>query len=129
MSERKDPVGKRKNDLELGEVLTPDSPTWIYLHGVRFEDHDYAAAYREAKDRLVRQLTRDRRIHFSPDLFMPILYLYRHSLELELKNLLRFGSGLLHGDEKLSNALGQHNLYDLWNYVKYMRRDMAGQCI
>ena len=46
------------------------------------------------------------------------MYLYRHSLELELKNLVRFGSGLLDRNEKLSNALSQHNLYELWNLVK-----------
>jgi hypothetical protein len=112
MSEKKDRVTKRTNDLET------HSRTWIYLDGAKFHDYDYAAAYKEAGDRLVRQLTRGRRTQFSPDLFMPILYLYRHSLELELKNLVRFGSGLLDRDEKLSNALGQHNLYELWHFVK-----------
>lgn len=111
-------MDKRREALNTWEVLVPDSRTWIYLDGVRFDDYDYAAAYREAGDRLVQQLGRGKRIHFSPDLFVPVLYLYRHSLELELKNLVRFGSGLLDDDAKLQRALNRHDLDELWKFVK-----------
>jgi hypothetical protein len=99
------------------QILARDSRTWVYLDGVRFEDCHFAAAYREAGDRLVKQISRSRQ-NLSPDLFMPILYLYRHSLELELKMLIRFGSGVFDDDKKLRSVLKKHDLYELWNYVK-----------
>lgn len=57
--------------------------------------------------------------HHRDELFLPIAYLYRHSLELRLKDIVALGVGLeLCDRDKAKKILDDHNLAALWNQAK-----------
>lgn len=69
----------------------------------------YTSAYRMAADRLIDSLADD---HSEIDfLIYPILYLYRHYLELSLKGLIRDGVSLLDWGRKPPEGHGLNNLW------------------
>jgi hypothetical protein len=77
----------------------------------------YIVGFQRAADMIVDTAQTDA---LNPDdLFFPVAYLYRHHLELMLKELVRLGIGLgaLDGCEKI---LGEHNLHKLWNNAKQL---------
>ena len=53
------------------------------------------------------------------DLVFPVAYLYRHHLELILKELVRLGIRLGALD-RCEEAMGGHNLHKLWNKAKQL---------
>jgi len=78
------------------------------------------SAYKEAADLLVEALLKGGD-GSHPDRFaFPILYLYRHAAELQMKEIIRIGLRLeyLHDSEQLEHALAAHSLYTIWNQVK-----------
>ena len=80
-------------------------------------DGIHLIGFKRAADVLVEAAKTDDR---NPDdLFFPVAYLYRHHLELKLKELVRLGrdSGSLDGCD---NILGEHNLHKLWNKAKQL---------
>src|SRR4051812_19619856 len=49
------------------------------------------------------------------ELFLPIAYLYRHSIELRLKNIVAIGMAMgFYDREKAKAAMLDHNLASLW---------------
>ena len=77
-------------------------------------------AYKEATD-IILSYIEDGKIVRHPDIyFFPIAYLYRHGIELCLKELVQYGIRLriLQEDEKLEKLMGDHKLYPLWNMVR-----------
>lgn len=101
--------------------FTPRSTTWINLEWMKdwLDDSTLSVAYKESADRVIRQLGRERRHRHHDALFLPIVYLYRHCFELQLKHIIRMGINLdvLSLDEKLEKLLKTHNLCHLWRYV------------
>lgn len=100
-----------------------NSPTWASPHWLSFQDFNdsfLAGAFKEAGDKIIKELSRGEDTTHPDKFFIPIGYLYRHSLELKMKHLIRLGIklGLTKEDEKLSSVLKIHNLCKLWNYVK-----------
>lgn len=75
----------------------------------------YVAGFQRAADMIVIAARND---DLNPDdLFFPVAYLYRHHLELMLKELVRLGAGMgALGD--CESLLGEHNLHRLWNKAK-----------
>lgn len=53
-------------------------------------------------------------------MFRPVCYLYRHSMEIYLKSIVRSGQrfGVIPKDQKVEKDLGSHNLHALWNHAK-----------
>lgn len=81
----------------------------------------YAAGFQRAADMIVDAAQCD---EANPDdLFFPVAYLYRHHLELMLKELVRLGRrlGSLHECEGI---LGKHNLRSLWNKAKQLIKEV-----
>jgi hypothetical protein len=76
----------------------------------------YADAYKDAADMLVDQIKEN----WSPHdpLILPIIFLYRHFVELKLKWIV-FQLDLIGGTHPPSGLKGQHDLRSLWAYVKY----------
>ena len=76
---------------------------------------DYTAGFQRAADMIVDTANTD---NGNPDnLFFPVAYLYRHHIELSLKDLVRLGVRL--GALKdCEDCLGDHNLHKLWNKAK-----------
>ncbi len=80
-----------------------------------------ADGLKRAADIIVEGLSEGKSEPSSCDVFFfPIAYLYRHSVELLLKEAIRYGAalGLVTRDVKLERLLKSHNLYALWNKLK-----------
>ncbi len=114
---------KRGDNLFLVKTVEPDSPTWAALHflaSLSINDSFLAEAFKEAGDRIVEDLVRANTYEPAHKFFMPIAYLYRHSLELKMKEVVRLGIDLqlIPDDEKTAKTLVDHNLHKLWNLVR-----------
>jgi hypothetical protein len=80
----------------------------------------YLVGFKRAGDMIVAAAQADDQ---NPDdLFFPVAYLYRHHLELMLKDLVNLGIrlGSLCGCEYI---LGGHNLQELWNKAKQLIKE------
>lgn len=86
----------------------------------------YAAGYLDAAKLLARIVIYSR--SKMDTLVYPIIYLYRHYLEIKLKDLIRQGAAITDTiiDEKLKQALGEHNLMVLWNRFKPFFEEISG---
>ncbi|MBD3338588.1 MAG: hypothetical protein GF353_05750 [Candidatus Lokiarchaeota archaeon] len=73
----------------------------------------YTQSFKDAGDRLVEYAQSDKTsINF---LVFPILFLYRHYIELALKEIILSATQYL---EKENNAINSHNLSHLWDETK-----------
>jgi hypothetical protein len=81
----------------------------------------YLVGFQRAADMIVAGAQADKQ---NPDdLFCPIAYLYRHHLELMLKELVHLGIHL--GSLKdCEGILGGHNLHKLWNKAKQLIKEV-----
>jgi len=104
----------------------PGSPTWCSLKwrkSLPFGLHEelyLAEKFKDAGDHVIEHL-KTGQVRRPPDgMFMPIAYLYRHSLELTLKHLIRLGieAQLIEKSPIIDNHLGRHGLGDLWLHVR-----------
>ncbi len=91
-------------ELNLME-LTFDWRNNACLNPFRNEDYQYIAGFRLAAEILVESVTTNHREQDS--LIFPIMYNYRHYLELSLKRMISMGCCLL--DQSRLNSHG-HNL-------------------
>jgi hypothetical protein len=81
-------------------------------------EESYATGFKAAADLIVDGVPTATGIDYPchPDqYFFPVAYLYRHCLELQLKALLRAGSGILPVSKDLFR---EHNLHKLWNKAR-----------
>ena len=114
---------KKGDSPFLGGIADPNSPTWVTLYWLsswNVGDSLLAVAFKEAGDKIIKELSR-KEDNRNPDIFfMPIAYLYRHSLELEMKEIIKLGIrlNLVEKDGKLLRVLGNHALHPLWNIVR-----------
>ncbi len=84
-------------------------------------DGTYVAGFQRAADMIVDATKID---DGNPDdLFFPVAYLYRHHMELMLKEMVRLGVrlGSLEGCDSI---LGQHNLDRLWDKAKQLIKEV-----
>lgn len=85
-------------------------------------EYDFrAAGFQKAADIIVESLSEGGNRPFSCDsLFLPVAYLYRHAVELLLKEAIGYGVrlNLITRDAKLQKLLVGHNLYSLWFRLK-----------
>lgn len=98
-------------------------PTWIslgWLASMQPNETVYAEAFKEAGDKLVDALFQEDNKLPSDIYFMPITYLYRHSLEIKLKEIIKLGLrlDLIEEDDKVSEAMKKHGLHKLWNHAR-----------
>jgi len=113
---------KKGDNPFLVTAVEPTSPTWTSLHWLASLDVDdsfFANAFKEAADKIIKELSRGEDPWHPDKFFMPVAYLYRHGLELQLKQLIKMGIKLdfIERDDNVSSALVDHKLYQLWNYV------------
>ena len=100
----------------VSDVLFGPGPDWQANACVNFGPTEvaYQSGFRQAAHYLAERVCDTRRE--QDFLIYPIVYLYRHHIELALKSLITLGNFLL--DRQLSatekRTLGQHDLADLW---------------
>lgn len=107
----------------LVKAIDPNSPTWASIHwlsSLNFDDSFFGSAFKEAGDKIIKELSRGEDWQPPDQFFLPIAYLYRHGLELKLKNLIRMGMELnyIESGDNVLTTLKFHNLHQLWNYVR-----------
>jgi len=99
-----------------GDKLMPHSPgeKTLFADWMTGQWHWYPDAYKQAADKLVDQVEG----HSWEDiLIFPIVFLYRHFVELKLKELI-IELDSLSGTQIGDNEFKKHNLVPLWQYVK-----------
>ncbi len=81
-----------------------------------------AGAFKKSADIIVSHIEAGRTPEHPDAYFFPVTYLYRHAIELNLKELIRFGINhdVLKENCRLKLLMNSHKLYSLWNKVKDM---------
>lgn len=102
-------------------------------HGKGFTRHmtgtwytpQHAAAFKLAAEMVLDSFEERNDYMYDDGLLFPVAYLYRHSLELKLKDLIDLGVELtvIEKSDKLIEDLGGHNLAKLWNPAKSLLLD------
>jgi hypothetical protein len=105
-----------KGDVAFGKGKADGfrDPTVTYVDWLLNNIHDgyQSDAFREAADLVIESLA-DGKVSFGYDkFFFPIAYLYRHAIELSLKDCLGQARqlGLVKEDDTYSEVMASHNL-------------------
>ena len=90
---------------------------WL-LH-FRTDDSMLAEGFKEAADMIVQKLQRGKNSKHPDIYFFPVAYLYRHSFELQMKDLLRLALKLklIENSGPLERAMQDHRLAGLWHHA------------
>ena len=117
------PWPKKGDNPFKADVPDNRSPTWTYLELLAtfgFNASNLSDAFKTVADKAIAEIRRGNDIRHPDELFMPIAYLYRHSIELKLKGLIMMGLNLELEEmtEKTEKCLVDHNLHALWNIVR-----------
>ncbi|WP_417382174.1 hypothetical protein [Gimesia sp.] len=86
-----------------------------YMHDMSY---GYSEGYRLAAELLINHVESENQNHDT--LVYPICFLYRHALELQIKNIIRIGRKLL---DKQGGHPSHHKLSDLWPLAKGLLRE------
>ena len=91
--------------------------TWI--NDCNFDEFRFSKEYRRSADLILNSLRTDVDVFHRDGLFMPVAYLYRHSMELALKRSVILGIklGEINQSKDTDKCLGGHNLDSLWKVV------------
>lgn len=86
----------------------------------------HAEAFKTAAEMLLDVHLSEKRGPSRDTLLLPVIYLYRHGLELKLKDLVRVGARRDFFDsEKVTKVLEGHSLAKLWTKVKQLLDEAA----
>jgi len=102
------------------EGSSKDSYTKCFTDHAGFGYAGVSLYYKEAADIIVKAKEMGIDRCYPDGLFMPVVYLYRHSLELKLKSLLNqiIIYGYIEKVQEDDKILGGHNIIKLWNRIK-----------
>ncbi|MBD1567508.1 hypothetical protein [Vibrio sp. S12_S33] len=103
------------------ESLFSEHENWHTNACLNFQSdmsHGYIYGYKKAADALVKKIIKN---HSEIDyLVYPIVFLYRHHIELQLKNIIELNIQLHDSNDKVTPT---HKIKDLWPQVKgYYRK-------
>ncbi len=102
-----------------GDCLFQGAEDWHYNACVDFKfhhsgkEHAYISGYKLAGDALCEKVVQDR--HVVDLVVYPMVYNYRHYVELSLKSTLHWGSAVM--EQNVDSKLN-HNLVALWSKVR-----------
>lgn len=114
---------KPGQDIFAIKSVGMDSPTLAalqWLSDLHASDSWLADAFKTSADRLIYDLRKRKGPEHADIYFFPIGYLYRHALELKLKQVVRLAIKLelIESTPKIQGVLAEHGLYPLWNHAK-----------
>lgn len=76
-------------------------------------------AFKIAAEMVIDQCEKADRFTLREQIFFPVAYLYRHGIELYLKDIITTGIHMqFFNRDKVEEALANHNLAKLWNHAK-----------
>jgi hypothetical protein len=120
---------KKGDKAFIGEI-DPHSPVHAYIDWLKYNFDHISRSFKEAGDKIVNDLESGKNLLHPDIFFFPICYLYRHTIELELKGIVEVGVklGILPDDEKYKELQGSHSLHPLWNRAEEALKDFyAGE--
>jgi hypothetical protein len=97
-----------------GNRLTNVVLSWFRMFG---DEEQVADGFKEAADLIVDGLSEGKRLEHPDKFFWPVSYLYRHALELKLKEILRTAHQLSLTSLE-PTKLGSHDLMFLWKRAR-----------
>lgn len=97
-----------------GDKLIAPGDKTLFADWMAGQWHWYPDAYKKAADKLVGQIEGHA---FEDVLIFPVIFLYRHFVELKLKELIKELDNLS-GTRISDSDFKTHRLGPLWNYVK-----------
>jgi hypothetical protein len=113
------PDKKRRLKTTITDSTKPDWCDLKWLASMTGQDDGIVAEYFiKAANRLVDSVVENRKGNADDGLFMPIAYLYRHSTELLLKDIIQLGIeiGVINAAESAAIVLHkEHSLNALWS--------------
>lgn len=113
---------KKTDNPFFVKAVDSRSPTWAsiqWLDSLNVDDSFLAETFKEAADKIIIELSRGESFGHPDKFFIPIAYMYRHCLELKLKQIIRLGICLdLIKKSKVQDSLHEHDLYKLWYHAK-----------
>ena len=87
----------------------------FHLGSILWHNPGYSRGFKEAADTLIEAYDASPDRPYRDELLFPVGYLYRHCLELKLKELIQIGVALrVLSRKEVEEALGNHNLAKLW---------------
>ncbi|WP_166831860.1 hypothetical protein [Thalassoroseus pseudoceratinae] len=117
MAKREYPWPKKGDKLFVEE---PDADERVFHVGAyMWSGLQHASAFKTAADMVIDGAQQASRIDYRDDLIHPVAYLYRHALELKLKEIVRYGIQMhCYKKTDVEAILGNHNLAKLWTKAK-----------
>ena len=106
-----------------GQKLFIQGEDWQYnamLNWSHFRADLYAFAYKDAADGLVEAMA-NRQVPLDSGIY-PLLFLYRHSLELQFKLMLKSARALTGKEPK---NYDKHPLMPLWSELRHLLKDLG----
>ncbi len=92
---------------------------YFHLDSIWWNNPGYSRYFKEAADILIEANETSLGKPYRDELFFPVCYLYRHCLELKLKEIVRLGIVLrVLSRKEGKEALNNHNLAKLWTKAK-----------
>lgn len=93
-------------------------PIDVAWHRFMSDNNQYASAFVSGANMLVDALANDPTYRVKGDLFLPVCYLYRHSIELRLKTIIWRAQSVDYSNWTLNDLSTTHSLHVLWNEVR-----------
>jgi len=92
---------------------------YFHIPSIRMFYPPHATSFKEAAEIVLDKIEADVN-KASNDIFVfPVMYLYRHGIEINLKSIIKVGVGLdFFRKEEVEEDLEWHNLAKLWNHAK-----------
>lgn len=106
-----------------GQKLFIQGADWQYnamLNWSHFRADLYAFAYKDAADGLVEAMA-NRQVSLDSGIY-PLLFLYRHSLELQFKLMLNSARALTGKEPKIYD---KHPLMPLWSELRHLLKELG----
>jgi len=121
--DKRHPWPFKGQDIFAVKSVAIDSPTLValqWLSDLHVTDSWLADAFKTSADRLIDDLKRRKGPEHADVYFFPIGCLYRHALELKLKQVVRLALKLelIEDKHRVQKILSEHQLYPLWNHAK-----------
>jgi hypothetical protein len=106
---------------EKGNKAFASAEDGAYFHvpSIRNFHPPHAQAFKEAAETVIDKMEADGDRPTNDIYIFPVLYLYRHGIEINLKSLIQVGINLKFFErDAVQAALDDHNLAKLWNHAK-----------
>lgn len=106
-------------------------PLQVYLDYAKYFNTDarLAIAFKKSADLIILQIETGQILELTDIYFFPISYLYRHAIELFLKQFIQYGIELniLKEDKKLLSIMAYHKLTPLWNKTRIVLDEVCAE--